>query len=303
MTAPAAASAALFPGFAAMANPATPARKRLPAKRSGFTQEARVAGHKVFLRTGEYEDGALGEIFIDMHKEGAAFRSMINCFAIAISKGLQYGVPLDEFVDTFTFTRFEPQGMVTGHPNIKMTTSIIDYVFRVLGLQYLGRTDLVQVQPEMIGPAETEDRGDDSDGAVSATTAGFPTLAAAALAARQADPAPIAPDAPILSSSPTTTAVAQPPIPVAANGYKNGNGHGHGHGQAVSGLQTIAAAPTSTATALLEPAGLGAAPNQMDAHLSEMMGDAPFCDVCGHITIRNGACYKCLNCGNSLGCS
>ena len=129
--------------------PAQPVRRRLPARRSGFTQEARVAGNKVFLRTGEYEDGTLGEIFIDMHKEGAAFRSMINCFAIAISKGLQYGVPLEEFVETFTFTRFEPQGMVSGHPNIKMATSIIDYVFRVLGLEYLGRTDLTQVPPEL----------------------------------------------------------------------------------------------------------------------------------------------------------
>ncbi|MDQ2684108.1 MAG: vitamin B12-dependent ribonucleotide reductase, partial [Chloroflexota bacterium] len=124
-------------------------RRRLPARRRGFTQEARVAGQKVYLRTGEYEDGTLGEIFIDMHKEGAAFRSMINCFAIAISKGLQYGVPLEEFVETFTFTRFEPQGMVSGHPNIKMATSIIDYVFRVLGLEYLGRTDLTQVPPDL----------------------------------------------------------------------------------------------------------------------------------------------------------
>ena len=129
---------------------------RLPARRSGFTQEARVAGNKVFLRTGEYEDGTIGEIFIDMHKEGAAFRSMINCFAIAISKGLQYGVPLEEFVETFTFTRFEPQGMVSGHPNIKMATSIIDYVFRVLGLEYLGRTDLTQVPPELEETAAEE---------------------------------------------------------------------------------------------------------------------------------------------------
>ncbi|MEZ4623784.1 MAG: vitamin B12-dependent ribonucleotide reductase, partial [Thermomicrobiales bacterium] len=99
-------------------------RKRLPAKRRGFTQEAKIAGQKVYLRTGEYEDGTLGEIFVDMHKEGAAYRSMLNCFAIAVSKGLQYGVPLEEFVETFTFTRFEPQGMVIGHPNIKTSTSI-----------------------------------------------------------------------------------------------------------------------------------------------------------------------------------
>src|SRR5690606_2199481 len=113
----------------------------------GFTQEARIAGHKLYLRTREYEDGTLGEVFIDMHKEGAAFRSMINSFAISISKGLQYGVPLKEYVDTFTFVRFEPQGMVAGHPNIKLATSVIDFVFRVLGMEYLGRTDLVQVAP------------------------------------------------------------------------------------------------------------------------------------------------------------
>ena len=143
--------------------PAQPVRRRLPARRSGFTQEARVAGHKVFLRTGEYEDGTLGEIFIDMHKEGAAFRSMINCFAIAVSKGLQYGVPLEEFVETFTFTRFEPQGMVTGHPNIKMATSIIDYVFRVLGLEYLGRTDLAQVPPELDEAAAEDQSPSEAD--------------------------------------------------------------------------------------------------------------------------------------------
>src|SRR5690606_21314022 len=137
--------------------PHVPARRRLPAKRHGFTQEARIAGHKLYLRTGEYEDGTLGEVFIDMHKEGAAFRSMINSFAIAVSKGLQYGVPLKEYVDTFTFVRFEPQGMVSGHPNIKLATSVIDFVFRVLGMEYLGRTDLVQV-----APAPIDQTGEDS---------------------------------------------------------------------------------------------------------------------------------------------
>ena len=229
-----------------------PFRRRLPAKRRGFTQEARVAGNKVFLRTGEYEDGKLGEIFIDMHKEGAAFRSMINCFAISISKGLQYGVPLEEFVDTFTFTRFEPQGMVTGHPNIKMATSIIDYVFRVLGIEYLGRTDLAQVQPELV-----EDE---------------------------------APAAPPFAEAPMPPATA-----TGGNGHRlttNGNGHGNGHSAEPEQVRTV--------TALLEGT---TSLNMLDVHLSEMMGDAPFCDVCGHITVRNGACYKCLNCGNSLGCS
>jgi ribonucleotide reductase alpha subunit len=117
-------------------------RRRLPKRRHGFTQEARIAGHKVFLRTGEYEDGTLGEIFIDMHKEGAAFRSMMNCFAISISMGLQYGVPLEDLVDQFSFTRFEPQGRVEGHDNIRACTSVVDYVFRVLGIEYLGRNDL-----------------------------------------------------------------------------------------------------------------------------------------------------------------
>ena len=104
---------------------------RLPKKRHGFTQEARVGGHKVFLRTGEYDDGALGEIFVDMHKEGAAFRSLMNCFSMAVSVGLQYGVPLETYVEQFTFTRFEPHGPVEGHPNIKFATSIVDYLFRV----------------------------------------------------------------------------------------------------------------------------------------------------------------------------
>ncbi|MFL2931628.1 MAG: vitamin B12-dependent ribonucleotide reductase [bacterium] len=123
-------------------------RRKLPSRRAGYTQKAIVGGHKVYLRTGEYEDGSIGEIFIDMHKEGAAFRSLMNCFAISISLGLQHGVPIDEFVDAFVFTRFEPGGMVSGNPHIKMSTSIIDYIFRELAITYLGRHDLSQVTPE-----------------------------------------------------------------------------------------------------------------------------------------------------------
>src|SRR5262249_55312182 len=123
-------------------------RRRLPDRRAGYTQKARVGNHKIYLRTGEYGDGTLGEIFLDMHKEGAAFRSMTNCFAIAVSLGLQHGVPLDEFVDAFLFTRFEPNGMVQGNPHIKMCTSIIDYIFRELAVTYLGRHDLAHVNPE-----------------------------------------------------------------------------------------------------------------------------------------------------------
>lgn len=123
-------------------------RRTLPGRRTGYTQKADVGGHKVYLRTGEFEDGSLGEVFLDMHKEGAAFRSLMNCFAIAVSIGFQYGVPLEEFVEAFTFTRFEPNGIVKGHDNIKMATSVIDYIFRELAMNYLGRYDLVHVNPE-----------------------------------------------------------------------------------------------------------------------------------------------------------
>jgi ribonucleoside-diphosphate reductase alpha chain len=219
-------------------------RVRLPQKRRGFTQEAHVGGHKVFLRTGEYEDGSLGEIFIDMHKEGAAFRSLMNCFAMAVSVGLQYGVPLSTFVEQFTFTRFEPHGVVSGHPNIKFSTSIVDYIFRVLGVEYLRRYDFAQVKPAEEAPA-IED----------------PTL-----------PKHVAED-----GSPPPTSLLPPALPSLA--------------------------PDATAAnsqpALFAAEGHGA----LDAQLEEMMGDAPVCDGCGHITVRNGACYKCLNCGNSMGCS
>jgi len=123
-------------------------RKALPHRRKGYTQKASIGGHKVYLRTGEYEDGTLGEIFIDMHKEGAAYRSLMNCFAIAISLGLQHGVPLEEFADAFVFTRFEPNGIVTGNKAITMSTSTIDYIFRELAISYLDRTDLAQVTPD-----------------------------------------------------------------------------------------------------------------------------------------------------------
>ena len=278
-------------------------RRRLPAKRHGFTQEARVAGHKVYLRTGEYEDASLGEIFIDMHKEGAAFRSMIHSFAIAVSKGLQYGVPLEEFVDTFTFVRFEPQGMVTGHPNVKLATSVIDYVFRVLGLEYLGRTDLVQVEPRAV-----DQTGEDADLLPDFDRAVAEGLDRAGAPERSEEDAPVTTAASQvsagavqshLSASREETATAertdQGPVPVYTNGYVNGSGDASAD---LSGLRVEAGgAVARQAPSPIAPRG------GLDAQLSEMMGDAPFCDVCGHITIRNGSCYKCLNCGNSLGCS
>ncbi len=224
-------------------------RVRLPKKRRGFTQEARVGGHKIFLRTGEYEDGTLGEIFIDMHKEGAAFRSLMNCFAMSVSIGLQYGVPLETYVEQFTFTRFEPQGVVEGHPYVKFATSIVDYLFRVLGTEYLHRYDLAHVKPEM------PERIPESTGEH------------AAIVVTPHDTAPL---------SHTKEAVARS---AAMN-----------EGLSGAALPAKAEAPKEGASAL-------------DQQLDQMMGDAPVCDVCGHITVRNGACYKCLNCGNSMGCS
>ncbi len=141
--------------------PASPRgiRRILPNRRSGYTQKAKIAGHSVFVRTGEYDDGALGEIFLDMHKEGAAFRSILNSFAIAVSLGLQYGVPLEEYVDAFTFTRFEPNGMVQGHDYIKMATSVLDYIFRDLAIAYLERHELGQVKPEdLVATSAQEER-------------------------------------------------------------------------------------------------------------------------------------------------
>jgi len=133
----------------------------MPDRRKGYTQRAVIGGHKLYLRTGEYEDGRIGEIFIDMHKEGAAFRSLINNFAIAVSIGLQYGVPLEEFVEAFTFTRFEPSGMVEGNDMITASTSVLDYMFRELAISYLGRDDLAQVhegdlQPDSMGRGHRE---------------------------------------------------------------------------------------------------------------------------------------------------
>jgi ribonucleoside-diphosphate reductase alpha chain len=241
-------------------------RVRLPKKRSGFTQEARVGGHKIFLRTGEYEDGTLGEIFIDMHKEGAAFRSLMNCFAMSISIGLQYGVPLSTYVEQFTFTRFEPQGLVEGHPYVKFGTSIVDYLFRVLGVEYLHRYDLAHIKPE---EHPTHSVAESSSLPLSYTKEAV--ARSAAMSEGLEGQAPRALDVRGTSPSPSANPAGERP---------------------------------STAPS---PAGFVGGPqatsSPLDAHLDAMMGDAPVCDVCGHITVRNGACYKCLNCGNSMGCS
>jgi ribonucleoside-diphosphate reductase alpha chain len=217
-------------------------RRSLPAKRRGFTQKAKINGQAIFLRTGEYSDGTLGEIFIDMAKEGATMRSMSNCFAIAISIGLQYGVPLEEYVEKFVFTKFDPAGFVE-HPNIKSTTSIVDFIFRTLGYEYLGRTDLVHV----LDKPEVMNTGTDN----------WDEIPSGLEYAKE----------PELSS---VRIVSQ-----------------------VSNVQPVKAHKTKVESNV----------DAMSAANKGMQSDAPACNTCGHITVRSGTCYKCLNCGNSLGCS
>jgi len=205
-------------------------KKVLPFKRRGYTQKAIIDGQTVYVRTGEYEDGTLGEIFVDMHKEGATFRSLMNCFAIAVSVGLQYGVPLEEYVEKFTFTRFEPAGMVVGHANIKSATSIIDYIFRMLGYEYQNRTDLVHVIIEQNGITGNPQMIDDD-------------------------------------VNTDESNVYQPVTKVAVAADSSSQKH-----------------------------------YKVDITMG-VQSDAPACNTCGHTTVRSGTCYKCLNCGNSMGCS
>jgi len=235
----------------------------LPERREGWTQEARVAGHKVYLRTGEYPDGTLGEVFIDIAKEGATLKGVLGCFAIAVSKGLQYGVPLEEFVDTFTFQTFEPRGMVEGHENIKMSNSIVDYVFRALGLEYLNRTDLVQVPPKET-PNEV-----------------FETVE------------PVPEIEPAQKKTETVEPVQE--IESPSNVHSNETAAKAQETQFVTKIEEV------KETEVVETVSNSV--TTVQEVLGDMMGDAPACPDCGHITIRNGSCYKCLNCGNSLGCS
>jgi ribonucleoside-diphosphate reductase alpha chain len=286
-------------------------RSRLPQRRKGYTQKAIVGGHKVYLRTGEYDDGKLGEIFIDMHKEGSAFRALMDSFAIAVSMGLQYGVPLEELVEAFTFTRFEPSGLVEGNDSIKMATSVLDYIFRELAVSYLDRTDLAHVQPSDLQPDSIGTGANES-----------------ALAGSTGQP-----------SAPAMPAVEK----VASRGYvrtnlvvyKGGNGNGHAHaatgtnggGNGHGGNGHGATAVLSASTALagpnggaLQTVGEGAVVAAVtvaaevaaavdlklekirEARMKGYQGDA--CGECGNFTlVRNGTCMKCATCGATSGCS
>ena len=294
-------------------------RRRLPNRRKGYTQKAIVGDHKVYLRTGEYEDGKLGEIFIDMHKEGAAFRSLMNNFAIAISIGLQYGVPLEEFVEAFTFTRFEPSGMVEGNDAIKMATSVLDYIFRELAISYIGRNDLAHVQPNDLQP----------DAMGSGVSEGE---------MESLDEAEAAIDAVKRYAS---TGYVRNSLVVFhnhghdANGNGHGNGHANGHGHthaqgaqgetgeaggtvvaSASASAAYAAAGNGVAVAVAAVSGHGAVavdPHVVaavdarldkirEARLKGFEGDA--CGECGNFTlVRNGTCLKCTTCGSTSGCS
>ena len=281
---------------------AKPERVGLPSRRKGYTQKATVGGHKIYLRTGEYEDGRLGEIFIDMHKEGAAFRSLMNNFAIAISIGLQYGVPLEEFVEAFTFTRFEPSGIVEGNDTIKMATSIVDYMFRELAVSYLGRYDLAHVDPKDL----------DSDGLGRGGTGG--------LMSRDSDDDPI----PFVRRL-TSNGYVRNRFRVYSGARRNGE-------EAVSAgmesepagvveTETVGAVaveaggdlPLASALAAGEAMAGGSAQALMETmahqhhrvHSAKMLGyEGDSCSECGNFTlVRNGTCLKCVTCGSTTGCS
>ncbi len=265
-------------------------REKMPQRRKGYTQKANVGGHKVYLRTGEYEDGQLGEIFIDMHKEGAGFRAMMNNFAIAISVGLQYGVPLEEFVDAFTFTKFEPAGMVQGNDSIKNATSILDYIFRELAVSYLDRTDLAHVKPEgatfdTVGRGEEEGVSNISEMSENAASRSLQVLKQISSTGylRKRMPQELV----VLNGGQSigATALAVTADPVAT-------------------LQTLVPETTTVTmtTSTTEAVGVMAMDDRVKAKMQGYEGEA--CNECGNYTlVRNGTCMKCNTCGGTSGCS
>ncbi len=270
-------------------------REKLPSRRKGYTQKAVVGGHKVYLRTGEYDDGRLGEIFVDMHKEGAAFRSLLNNFAIAISLGLQYGVPLEEYVDAFTFTRFEPQGPVQGNDSIKYATSILDYVFRELAVSYLERFDLAHVDPSEAGGFDALGKGVEEGKPAPATN-----YVSKGLTRSRTDRLQV-----VSGSSPSPSS-------------------GEGVARSATGGGNVTAFSSGAATALkAEPEAKLSPAQQLEVHnavdakahakaaASEKRAEArakgyegEACGECGNFTlVRNGTCMKCDTCGSTTGCS
>ena len=254
-------------------------RRKLPFRRRGYTQKAKIGAHSVYLRTGEYENGQLGEIFIDMHREGAAFRSLMNCFAIAISLGLQHGVPLEEFVDAFVYTRFEPNGIVIGNPNIKMTTSLIDYIFRELAVTYLNRNDLSHISQETemrtspidsLSKLDTETDYEDEE-----------------IFSERFIDEPANKNAPKIDQIP---GMQSKPV----------------ENVSVSSQQTISGGPLGiqmTGAATIKNVSVSQENDKIkQAKQKGYTGD--ICQSCGSLTmVRNGTCLKCITCGDTSGCS
>ncbi len=280
-------------------------RERMPGRRKGYTQKASVGGHKVYLRTGEYDDGALGEIFIDMHKEGAAFRSLMNNFAIAISLGLQYGVPLEEYVEAFTFTRFEPAGLVQGNETIKNATSILDYIFRELAVSYLGRNDLAHVDPrEIVGEtglgSSDEETDEQLDLALESVTKvvskGF-MRGNLRLASGGRSQSYEASDA----MSEIKDIVSSYPAVEGATGLYTTDGATalKADTEVMYQRTTISETKRVTATAT---ATRSSTDRVAEARLRGYEGVS--CPECQNFTmVRNGTCLKCDTCGSTSGCS
>ena len=276
-------------------------RERLPHRRKSYTQKAIVGGHKVYLHTGEYEDGRLGEIFIDMHKEGAAFRSLMNNFAIAISVGLQYGVPLEEFVEAFTFTRFEPAGLVIGNDSIKNATSVLDYIFRELGVSYLGRTDLAHVVPpsdEDLGSGSGPDGGGNSEVTLTrVASSGYLRGHFKQLSVFKGGAAP-------------KMLQEEAHFEESVDLYAQDNDHVDlSEIRAGIEAQLTTANPISAQVASIEVAMSSKlvardrhAKRVAEARMKGFEGDS--CGACGNFTlVRNGTCMKCNTCGSTSGCS
>jgi ribonucleoside-diphosphate reductase alpha chain len=265
-------------------------REKLPSRRKGYTQKAVVGGHKIYLRTGEYDDGRIGEIFVDMHKEGAALRSLLNNFAIAISLGLQYGVPLEEYVDAFTFTRFEPSGPVQGNDSIKFATSILDYVFRELAVSYLERYDLAHVDPTEVGGYDALGKGVEEGKPA-------PNFISKGLTRSRAD---------------KLSVVSSDAVQHAAGGGSNVTAFagGSGHRNETAGATALKIEPEArlSPTEQLETrntqptAKQVASERRLEAKAKGYEGDA--CGECQNYTlVRNGTCMKCDTCGATSGCS
>jgi len=283
-------------------------RERMPDRRKGYTQKAVVGGHKVYLRTGEYDDGRLGEIFIDMHKEGAALRSLLNNFAIAVSLGLQYGVPLDEYVDAFTFTRFEPSGPVQGNDTIKYATSILDYVFRELAVSYMERFDLAHVDPsgegfDTLGKGVEEGRAPET------------RYVSKGLTRSRTDRLKVMPGGGDVSPSPAGGGSAGE----ASRGGSVGGGgkvtalSSVGPRAEIAGTAALKAEPEKRLSPAEQLEGVNrtdtrvnakaaAAEKRAEARAKGYEGEA--CGECGNFTlVRNGTCLKCDTCGSTTGCS